>query len=260
MYFCYDKGGVTLANGTSQQTYYQSEYEGLILEDFSALEKWIEEWCAGTGAKERKEILEFSAAGRVHQKYREGDFFRFRINRSLYGYGRILLDFNKMRKEKAPFWDIFMGKPICAAVYHIVTERKDVRPEELAGLAMLPSQMVMDNNFFYGEYVIIGNQPVPEDCQNYPIHYGNTIRAFDTGIRYQCGKTFIAREDKQALYSQYRNNGIGWNLKIKLSVLQKCIEANSNQPYWDEDRQPDLRNPRFHEHLREIQEQIGING
>lgn len=262
MAFYYANGSLTITNETSGQTYYQSRYNGLDLSDFSSFQKWVAEWCARTGPNELWEIREFAAAERVRQNYREGDFFRFRINRTLYGYGRILLDFSKMRKANMPFWDIFMGKPLCVAVYHIATERDDVTPEELAGLPTLPSQMIFDNIFFYGEAVIIGNMPIPEEYSDYPIHYGKPISILETGVCYQCGKTFIALDDKQALYSQYRNGGIGWNLDVSLPILQKCIETGSNQPYWDLYYpymvEHDLRNPKFHEHLIAIRQQVGI--
>ena len=36
--------------------------------------------------------------------------FRFPIDRRLYGYGRVLLNYDAMRKGNIPFWDVFMGK------------------------------------------------------------------------------------------------------------------------------------------------------
>ena len=264
MYFCYVNGYISIKNQTSAQTYYHSAYEDVNLKEFAAFEKWVQAWCASTGEQELREIWEFSAAKRIHQKYREGDFFRFRINRSLYGYGRLLIDFEKMRKASIPFLDIFIGKPLCAAVYHIVTGRDDVSPEELVGLPALPPQMIMDDRFFYGEYATIGNMPVSEaEHWDYPIHYGHTISVLETGTRYQCGRTFIALDDLQPLYSQYRNNGISWDLNVKSSVLQKCIESGSNQPYWDMycpyTVEHDLRNPKFRTHLMEIRRQVGLN-
>lgn len=148
------------------------------------------------------------------------------------------------------------------AIYHIVTEHDDVKPMQLLRLPMLPSHMIMDNIFYYGECSIIGNLPITETEQDYPIHYGETIGVLEKGVRYQCGKTFIALDNEKALDNNFLNHGIGWNLNVKLSILKKCIEANSNQPYWDMyypgvvDR--DLRNPKFSEELKQIKLQIGI--
>ena len=251
----YSRRYLSLVNLTSEQTFYHAGYDDVALDSFAAFKRWVEDWCKGTGEKEYAEIQKFAEQKRIHQKFKEGDFFRFRINRTLYGYGRILLDFNRMRKENIPFWDMFMGKPLCVAVYHIATRRDDVKPAELLGLPTLPSQMIMDNHFYYGECAVIGNAPITEAEQDYPIHYGNTISVLEKGVRYQCGKTFVALEGKQALYRNFRNGGIGWNLNVRLSILRKCIEAHSNQPYWDLYSpyyvDQDLRNPKFLEACRQ---------
>ena len=258
----YSRRYLSLVNLTSEQTFYHVGYDDVALDTFAAFKRWVEDWCKGTGEKECAEIQKFAEQKRIHQKFKEGDFFRFRINRTLYGYGRILLDFNRMRKENIPFWDMFMGKPLCVAVYHIATRRDDVKPAELLGLPTLPSQMIMDNHFYYGECAVIGNAPITEAEQDYPIHYGNTISVLEKGVRYQCGKTFVALEGEQALYRNFRNGGIGWNLNVRLSILRKCIEAHSNQPYWDLYSpyyvDQDLRNPKFSEELKQIKRQMGI--
>lgn len=258
----YNKKYLSLTNYTGYRDFFHSGYDDPHICNLESFRAWVEEWCRNTGEKELVELKAFANAGRIHQKYREGDFFRYRINRKLYGYGRILLDFEQMRKKKIPFWDIFMGKPLCAAVYHIVTERADVTPDELIGLPLMPSHMIVDDAFFYGEYQIIGNAPLTEAERDYPIHYGKTIQMGAKGVRYQCGKTYIILEDAQALDNRFRNNGIGWHLKVKLPVLEKCIEAHSNQPYWDMYLQgivdADLRNPKYSDILQRIKTQVGI--
>lgn len=74
-----------------------------------------------------------------------------------------------------------MGKPLCVLIYHIMTEDPDVSVEELEQLASCPSQYVMDNVFYYGEYEVIGNRPLPERDSDidYPILYGRSIDARD---------------------------------------------------------------------------------
>ena len=84
----------------------------------------------------------------------------------MYGYGRILVNYDKMRKDGVEFWDVFFGKPLCVAVYHMVTDRNDLTPAELVNYKMLPSQMIMDNCFYYGECEIIGNLPIDSDEDN----------------------------------------------------------------------------------------------
>lgn len=69
--------------------------------------------------------------------------------------------------------------------------------------------------------------------------------------------------DNEVNKVQYRNGGIGWNLNVKLPILQKCINAHSNQPYWGLSSpyrtDQDLRNPKLYERLQEIRRQVGID-
>ena len=258
----YSRRTLSLVNLSSEQTFYRSQYDGVILDGFESFKQWIEKWCKNTGIKEQAEIKKFAESKRIHQKFQEGDFFRFRINRSLYGYGRILIDFNQMRKKNIPFWDMFMGKPLCVAVYHIATERTDVTPTELQDLLTMPSQMIMDNVFHYSECCVIGNLPVKDDEQDYPVHYGNTISMLETGVRYQCGRTYVALDSEKELFNGFRNGGIGWDLELSLPILQRCIDAKSNQPYWDMYYpyavNHDLRNPKFSKELKQIRQQMGV--
>ena len=270
MTLSFDRGYVGVVNSTAGQCFYRSAYNSekpKTLKDFS---NWVDNWCLNTEEKELTDINEFAARTKSHQKFKEGDFFRFRINRQLFGYGRILVDYAQMRKEGIPFWDIFMGKPLCVAVYHIATEDANVSPEYLVNLKMLPSQMIMDNIFYYGECEIIGNMPIAPDEDNYTIHYGRSIDVRKPNyLYYQCGKKCIALKGKKELdlhsgdlLDGFSNNGIGWDFLIELPVLLECIRNNSNDPYWN--MMPawrsnrDLRNPKFQKELKQIRKQMGI--
>ena len=258
----YYENYITLYSNVSQQDYYSSQYDDCPVHSLSDFAQWVSDWCRNTDEKALQEIHAFAAQPRKHQKFKEGDFFRFRINRTLYGYGRILLDYNKMRKDGTPNWEIFMGKPLCVGVYHIVTENPALTPEQLVGLPMLPPQMIMDNIFFYGECPIIGHRPVTESI-DYPIHYGRSICAQDPDmVCYQCGKTYITLPGRSSHAGGFVFNGIGWSLHVRLSILQACIRENSNEPYWRMApvgwTDGDLRAPK-HRAVREaIQKKMGI--
>lgn len=254
---------IAIVNNTTEQCYYRSAYSSLALNSLKDFSDWAADWCKNTGEKELADIREFAKRAKTHQKFREGDFFRYRIDRHLYGYGRILVDYAKMRKEGVPFWDVFMGKPLCVAVYHIATEDGNVSPEHLARLQMLPSQMVMDNIFYYGECERIGNMPISPDEDNYTIHYGNSIDAVQWNYTfYQCGKTFASLEGRKALYGSFLNHGIGFALEVKLPILLECIKQSSNEPYWrmihPSRANQDLRNPKFRQDLTQIKQQMGV--
>ncbi len=256
---------ISLFSCTNDCTFYNSFYAGITLNGMSDFYKWINKWCEETSEKEISDINAFASAPKRHIKFKEGDFFRFRLDRHNFGYGRIIIDFAKMRKEKIPFWDAFMGKPILAGIYHIVTQGEQVSVETLNELKMLPPQMIMDNVFFYGECEIIGNLPVDESQIDFPIHYGPSLVSGDNSVMYQCGRVFIQRQDIKSLFpgiGGFRNTGIGWKFDVTLPILLKCIQKQSNLPYWEQENlyrvREDLRNPKYKAELKQILEQLGL--
>ncbi|MBQ6890638.1 MAG: immunity 26/phosphotriesterase HocA family protein [Oscillospiraceae bacterium] len=252
---------IDLFNHNSQKCYYDNSCESLFTRGIDDFRQWVENWCAETAEDDLADIARFSAQPRQHIQFREGDVFRFKINRRLYGYGRILMDYALMRKKKIPFWDILMGKPLVCSVYHIVTERKDVSLEELAPLNSLPSVNIMDNRLYYGDYEIIGNIPIGE-AEDYPILYGNSIDRRYQAVLLQCGKLYRRDDNSAALFSGFRNHSIGFRLNFELSVLQACIRAGSNAPYWAQNNwkvEGDLRNPKFRSQLEQVCKQFDIS-
>lgn len=173
-----DRGSVCLANYTTQKTYFSSRFAGLPLMDIGEFQNFLNQWIVDTSTEDLSEIQVFANAAKQHCKYREGDFFRFKYDRRNYGYGRILMDVRKFIKSGGTFWDILMGKPLCVSVYHIVTENPNVKIVDLQKLSSCPSEYIMDNVFYYGEYAIIGNTPLPDNL-DYPIMYGRSISALD---------------------------------------------------------------------------------
>lgn len=252
---------IDLYNHGSQKYYYSNTYELMRSDGIDDFQKWVEDWCADTTEEDIIDLAAFANQPRRHVKFREGDVFRYKINRRLYGYGRILLDYALMRKKKEPFWDILMGKPLVCSAYHIVTDRADVTVDELRTLPSMPSDFIMDNRLFYGDYEIIGNIPVG-DKEDYPIMYGSSIRAGERAAVFQCGKIYRKIPNGTVSYEHYRNNAIGFNLSVSLSILRSCIQARSNEPYWSEDNwnvKHDLRNPKLRADLECICRQFDLD-
>ncbi len=252
---------IDLYSHDTQKCYYSNNNEPTHMEGIGDFQQWVENWCAETTEADLADVATFAAESRQHVKFQEGDVFRFKINRRLYGYGRILLDYARMRKKKEPFWDILAGKPLACSVYHIITERDDVTVEELKSLASLPSGHMMDNKLFYGEYQIIGNIPIGEH-EDYPIMYGNNYYARYLAVYLQCGKLYRKIPDKEAFSNDFRMAGIGFHLYANLSVLRQCIREGSNAPFWERQVRNlcnnDLRNPKFRGDLERVCKQFDI--
>ena len=257
----YSDGNIHLFNEITQCSYYTNSYLERDISDISGFSKWVDDWCRETTQADLEDIRCFGRMDRKRIRYREGDVFRFKIGRREYGYGRVLLNYDAMRRRGEPFWDILMGKPLVCSVYHIITVRDDVSIEELKELKSLPSAISADNALFYGEYQIIGNVPVTEQ-EDHPVMYGDSILLGEKAVNYQCGKVYRKLEGRSAIYAGFRNNGVAFDLNLTRDVLIKCIEADSNDPYWKSYyahfTERDLRNPIHADKLQKVRRQVGL--
>ena len=275
-YFTFSTDGVIIANYTSQRTYYSeifSEKEKISIDD---LKKWLDKWMKETTEEDSKEIEEFKNAKRKHYKFNEGDFFAFKISRREWCFGRILMDVSKLRKdenfEKNKNYGLahLMGKPLIIKVYHKISDNKNIDLKELSKCLALPSQAIMDNIFYYGEAIILGNLPLKPEENDMFISVSESISGIDKNIAYlQYGLIYreIPLSDYEKLIKELkigaqtlRREGIGF--VIDTYKLKECIEAKSNSPFWEKYKKhniPDLKNPDHIELKRKIFKAFGLD-
>ena len=275
-YFTFSADGVIIANYTSQRTYYSetfTEKEKISLDD---LKKWLDKWMKETTEEDLEEIEEFKNAKRKHCKFNEGDFFAFKISRREWCFGRILMDVSKLRKdenfEKNKNYGLahLMGKPLIIKVYHKISDNKNIDLKELSECLALPSQPIMDNIFYYGEAVILGNLPLKPEENDMFISVSESISGIDKNIAYlQYGLIYreIPLSDYEKLIKELkigtqtlRREGIGF--VIDTYKLKECIEAKSNYPFWEKYKKrnvPDLKNPDYIELKRKIFKAFGLD-
>ena len=275
-YFTFSADGVIIANYTSQRTYYSEtfiEKEKISLDD---LKKWLDKWMKETTEEDLEEIEEFKNAKRKHCKFNEGDFFAFKISRREWCFGRILMDVSKLRKdenfEKNKNYGLahLMGKPLIIKVYHKISDNKNIDLKELSKCLALPSQAIMDNIFYYGEAVILGNLPLKPEENDMFISVSESISGIDKNIAYlQYGLIYreIPLSDYEKLIKDLkigaqtlRREGIGF--VIDTYKLKECIEVKSNSPFWEKYKKrnvPDLKNPDHIELKRKIFKAFGLD-
>ena len=275
-YFTFSIDGVIIANYTSQRTYYSeifSEKEKISLDD---LKKWLDKWMKETTEEDLEEIEEFKNAKRKHCKFNEGDFFAFKLSRREWCFGRILMDVSKLRKdenfEKNKNYGLahLMGKPLIIKVYHKISDNKNIDLKELSKCLALPSQAIMDNIFYYGEAIILGNLPLKPEENDMFISVSESISGIDKNIAYlQYGLIYreIPLSDYEKLIKDLkigaqtlRREGIGF--VIDTYKLKECIEAKSNSPFWEKYKKrnvPDLKNPDYIELKRKIFKAFGLD-
>ena len=263
-----EEGHFVIGNYTTQRSY----YEGRVLEDFfteKQLIKWLDKYVEETSDEDLLEIKKFSTDSRKHIKYKEGDYFRVKLGRHEYGYGRILMDITKRQKMGIDYWNILMGKPLIIEMFHILTKDKNIPISKLENLPSFPSQHIMDNNFYYGDYEIIGNGDLPSDIR-YPIMYGRSISALDRNkVIFQCGEIHKEIEYNNNLIScddanhinNFKNNGIGYSIDLNEEIIKECLKSNTNKPFWDyykTKKKFDLRSPVNKEYLLEVLKQFDL--
>ena len=275
-YFTFSTGGVIIANYTTQRTYYSeifSEKEKISLDN---LKKWLDKWMKETTEEDLEEIEEFKNAKRKHCKFNEGDFFAFKISRREWCFGRILMDVSKLRKDenfkKNKNYGLanLMGKPLIIKVYHKISDNKNIDLKELSKCLALPSQAIMDNIFYYGEAIILGNLPLKPEENDMFISVSESISGIDKNIAYlQYGLIYreISLSDYEKLIKELkigaqtlRREGIGF--VIDTYKLKECIEAKSNSPFWEKYKKhniPDLKNPDHIELKRKIFKAFGLD-
>ena len=275
-YFTFSADGVIIANYTSQRTYYSetfTEKEKISLDD---LKKWLDKWMKETTEEDLEEIEEFKNAKRKHCKFNEGDFFAFKLSRREWCFGRILMDVSKLRKDenfkKNKNYGLanLMGKPLIIKVYHKISDNKNIDLKELSKCLALPSQAIMDNIFYYGEAIILGNLPLKPEENDMFISVSESISGIDKNIAYlQYGLIYreIPLSDYEKLIKELkigaqtlRREGIGF--VIDTYKLKECIEAKSNSPFWEKYKKhniPDLKNPDHIELKRKIFKAFGLD-
>lgn len=279
VYFSFSTTGyLAIANYTTQTTYFSDDLGAG--KNYQDLQAWVQNWITNSSPEDLKEIEDFKQAERQHIKFKEGDFFAFKIGRKQWGFGRILIDVAKLKKtpdfKKHKHYGLthLMGKPLIVKVYHQISDSAEADLKALANTMALPSQAVMDNQFYYGEKKIIGNLPLTIDEYDMLISYGRSISGTDKNTVYlqygliyrettidQFNKYLSAKtEHGYADDNPYRNEGIGYGLDT--DRLEQCINEQSNLPFWAENnysQNRDLRNPANDNIRKEIFAVFGLD-
>lgn len=266
VYFYYGKMAL-IANFTTQTTFYSSDNDSRkFTEGLDGLREWLDWWIKDTTEEDLKNICEFKDQKRKHCKFKEGDYFVFRVGRRQYGYGRILLDIYKMRKEieKGKIEEKhlglmkLMGKALIVKIYKKISAEIDLNFDELKKSESILSEQVMDNKFYYGEFEIIGNEVLEPFEMDFPIFYGRTFdekigkKAYlQYGLIYLETEILNSCKEEVFLKQYFCDTGIGFGIYSSMNIL---MGDGKNIQY---DR--DLRNIKNIKYKREIFKCFGLD-
>lgn len=163
-----------------------------------------------------------------------------------------------------------MSRPLIIKIYHKISDNINVDLKDLSNCLALPSQAIMDNIFYYGEAIILGNLPLEDKDYDMLISVSESISYTNRDIAYlQYG--LIYKKIPFSVYEKLieklkietqtcRNECISFG--IYADDLKECIKEKSNFPYWEreiEHRVYDLRNPCLIELKRKIFKTFGLD-
>ena len=267
-----NKASISIGNYDIQRTFFCDRNVNNC-DSFEKLLAWCDGFVKDSTDEDVFDAQQFSKQKRQHIKYKEGDYFRVKIGRHKYTYGRILADIYSRIKQGVPYWNVFMGRTLIVEAFHILTDRKDMSVSELQNLPTFPSIFMMDNAIYYGDYEIIGNGELPSKPK-YPIMYGRSISYIDKNkIIFQCGDIheelpysedalvvpYTMNDNSIHWEKSFINNGSSWSIKTNREVIERCIKEKSNSYYWKYYRfaaHNDLRSPQNAEKLQEVLRQV----
>jgi len=278
VYFFMGLNCFQIGNYTTKREFYSIYFEDITFDDFEKTKEFLDDYISDCGDEHLKDIEKFKTAKRKKYQIKEGDFFRFKIDKKNFGFGRVLFDVvsfrNSQEFEQYPHTGLkyLMGTVFVIKIYHITTNQKEIDLEKLKTLQAIPSQYISDIQFYDGNFEIIGNLPLKDDELDFPISYSANFEYEDERYVYlQKGKFFAKKPPTEfgkylstnnpfsthqpTLENPYRNQGVGDNLSIKKEILNHCINDNSNDYYWNNNFAHsyfDLRNPKNKEILKEI--------
>jgi len=277
-------GRILIGNHTNQLTFFDTSWEGDEKDIESPIANWVDLYIQDAPRNHFELIKEFCGTKRKNCKFRSGDFFRFKLNRTEYGFGRVLLDVYSIRKrelipeEHGLYY--LMGHPVLIKLYAFRSSSKNVDLNQLEKCASLPSDYIMDNALFYGNYEIVGHRDLVESDIEFPLSYGKALDSGSQSVFLQWGlihleqpiqkfnkflvgelEDFPVGNPNRKINNPYGYYSIGFRPKYNSISVYKTIE-NGNYSF-DSDgsyrNKFDLRNPSNETIRKEIFKAFGIS-
>ena len=278
-------GRLLIGNYNTQTTFYDTFWEQQGTSELKSINILVENFIKTSAENHLSEIAAFKKSKKRNIGFKPGDFFAFKINRTEYGFGRILLNIDELKKAnlipKHHGLSIIMTKPILVKLYSFVSSTKHINIDVLEKIPALPSDYMMDNLLFYGEYEIIGHRNLTENDFDFPMSYGRHISALRYSIFLQWGlihleksatsfdkyltaeNPFVAKENaSRKKMNPYGYYSIGFRPMYNGVDIKETIENNG---VYDFQKRPtfknafDLRNPQNNEIRIEIMEAFGLD-
>ena len=174
-----NRGMITIGSYTTQTTFYSSYWDKQELPYERSIDEKVDEFICQSPSDHLAQIEQFRRAKRMRVRFRAGDFFSFKLSRTQFGFGRVLLDINKIRKSgllpENHGLKLLMGPPVLVQLFAFSSANPRIGIAELERAPKLPTDVMVDNVLLYGEYELIGHKDLKDDDFEFPISYGKSI-------------------------------------------------------------------------------------
>lgn len=283
--FIYFNGRVFIGNYDTQTSFYDSYWEQQETLETKPINELVVDFINTAPENYLSDIIAFKKGKRKNIKFNSGNFFSFKISRTEYGFGRILLDIDELKKKnlipKSHGLNLIMTKPVLVKIYAYVSKIKNVDVNELEKMPALPSDYMMDNLLYYGEFEIIGHNDLNENEFDFPLSYGRNLNPSKHSVFLQWGlinlelsnttfnkylvadNPFVPKESPSSkVTNPYGYYSIGFRPKYSALDIKN---AAGNNGLFDFDKHPafksnfDLRNPQNKEIRTEIMIAFGLD-
>ena len=277
-------GDILIGNYSTQTTFYSRRWEPFDFSTNKDVPGLIATFLEASPPNHLKEIGEFKNAKKKHVQFSSGDYFAFKLNRSQFGFGRVLLHIDKVRKKGLIHSDHglynIMGPPVLVQLFAYASDAKKVDIKVLDNTPVLPSDIMMDNLLYYGEYEIVGHRDLREDEFEFPISYGRNLNPGKKNVFLQWGLIhkelpswwfgrYISAENpfvdesspSRHVHGPYRYDSIGFRPKYDSVDVLNAIngigvyDAGARENFAAEF---DLRNPKNAEIRKRILKVFGL--
>ncbi|MFD2891396.1 immunity 26/phosphotriesterase HocA family protein [Flavobacterium chuncheonense] len=268
-------GYLTIGNYNSQTTFYSSIWHNEEPSNKS-ISEILNDFIISSPQNHFTEIEQFKGLKRKNIKFKSGDYFSFKIDRINYGFGRILLDIGKIKKKKLinekHGLNFIMSLPVLIELFAFTSNSKNIDIASLDKKPKLPSDIMMDNLFLYGEYEIIGHREINDNEFDFPISYrvsfDQSRKVFlQWGLIHQVipkesYNKYIYTNEMQIGQNPYSYNRIGFRPAYNGIDILKTVQ---NEGVYDFDQSThykakwDLRNPRNKEIKDELFKTFGLD-
>ena len=145
--------------------------------DYDQLAKWVDEYIESCPADYLQQLDEKRGNKRRRVRYQPGDIFEIRFDDQEVGYGKILLDVFRLRKQgfydsmpqqrrPAGLNNSLLGSGLLVAIYAYAGP--PLEPEQVNDQPVLCTKLMMHDNIYEGTFPIIGNSSVSPEELDFP--------------------------------------------------------------------------------------------